>query len=74
MKQTLPAAYNLHIKFALFCTPYCLQHGIEIFSDYSLLLAVTVLYSLEIEKKPKKQSDVILIFFKFHKTGSEQQQ
>ena len=36
-------ACNLHRKFALFCTPCYLRHGIEIFRDYSLLLDVTVL-------------------------------
>ena len=33
----------IHRKFALFCMPYYLRHSIEIFSDYSLLLDVTVL-------------------------------
>ena len=36
-------ACKLHRKFALFSTPYYLRHGIEIFSNYSLLLDVTVL-------------------------------
>ena len=30
-------AYNLHMEFALFCTPYYLRHGIDIFSDYILI-------------------------------------
>ena len=33
----------LHRKFALFCTPYFLWYGIEIFRDYVLLLDVTIL-------------------------------
>ena len=49
----------LHTKFALFCTLYYLRHGIEIFSDYSLLLAVTVLI-LEIVKRYKMRSNLFL--------------
>ena len=50
--QTLPAAKSLkfsfyacslHRKFALFCTPYFLWYGFEMFSDYVLLLDVTIL-------------------------------
>ena len=54
-----PYACNLHRKFALFCTPYYLRHGIEIFSDYSLLLDVTVLVW---KLKKIKQSTVKLTF------------
>ena len=39
--QYLHAIYIM--KLALFCTPYYLRHGIEIFIDYSLLLDVTAL-------------------------------
>ena len=50
-RQTLPAievetqlyACHLHRKFALFCMPYYLRHDIENFSDYLLLLDLTVL-------------------------------
>ena len=36
-------ACNLHSKFAQFCTPYYLRHGIGIFSVHLLLLNVSVL-------------------------------
>ena len=36
-------ACSLHKKFALFCAPFYLWYGIEMFSDYALLLEVTIL-------------------------------
>ena len=36
-------ACSLHRKFALFCIPYYLLYGIEIFREYVLLLDVTIL-------------------------------
>ena len=62
--------FNLHTKFALTCTPYYLRHGIEIFSDYSLPLDVTVLiWKLKKDTKCHQFS-----FLKFHiQTGSAQQ-
>ena len=47
--------------FALFCTPYYLRHGIENFSDYSLLLDVIVL----VWKSKKMQSAVKMIILSF---------
>ena len=35
-------ACSLQRKFAMFCTPYYLWYGIETFSDYVLLLDVTI--------------------------------
>ena len=57
-------ACSLHGKFASFCTPYLLRYSIEIFSDYVLLLDVTILNNArQIE------------FFKFYiQTGSKKHQ
>ena len=49
-----------HKKFALFCTPYYLRQGIEIFSDNLLPLDITVLFWNLEEKNP--QNAVKLIF------------
>ena len=43
MIEIQPQACNLHTKFAVFCTTYYQRHGIEIFSDNLLPLALTVL-------------------------------
>ena len=40
--QLLHAVY-IGSSFALFCTPYFLWYGIEIFCDYVLLLDITIL-------------------------------
>ena len=47
--------------FALFCTPYYLWYGIKIFSDYVLLLDVTVLV-WKLKKNKIMQSTVKLTF------------
>ena len=45
-----------HKKFALLCTPYYMRRGIEIFSDISLPLDVTVLFWKLKNKKVVKLS------------------
>ena len=62
-------ACNLHREFALFCTPYYLRHGINIFSDYSLVLDVTVVVS-KLKKNSEKYCQNDFISF----TRSAQQQ
>ena len=42
VKETMSPKEAKHTKFALFCMPYFLGHGIEIFNDNSLPLDVTV--------------------------------
>ena len=59
IKETMSLREVKHNKFALFCRPYYLRHGIKIFSDNSLPLDVTVLFW-----KLKKKNAVKLIFFK----------
>ena len=60
-----------HTKFALFCTPYFLRHGIEIFSDNSLPLDATVPFRKL--KKQKQRKNRQIGFLKFHiQTGSVQ--
>ena len=49
-----------HTKFALFCTPYFLRHGIEFFSDYSLSLDGTV----PIMKLKKEEENTVKLIFK----------
>ena len=58
-KKTMSLREAKHKKFALFCTPYYLRHGIEIFSDNSLPLDANVLFW---KLKKKKQDAVTLIF------------
>ena len=38
VKETMSSREAKHTEFKLFCMPYYLQHGIEIFSDNSLPL------------------------------------
>ena len=65
-------AYNLHRKFALFCTPYYLQHRIEIFSIYSLLQDVTV-QVWKLKKKEKcRQIDFLSFTFKLEVRSSSE--
>ena len=51
-------AYNLHRKFALFCTPYYLRYRIEICSVYSLLQDITV-QVWKLKKKKCRQIDFL---------------
>ena len=55
----------------MFCRPYYLRNGIEIFSDYSLLLDVNdPVWKLKKNNAKYRQID----FFKFYiQTGSAQQ-
>ena len=48
-------------KFVLFCTPYHLRHDIQIFSDYSILLEVTVL-AWKLKKNAKYRQNDFLSF------------
>ena len=67
VKETMSMREAKHKIFALFCTPYYLRHSIEIFSDNSLPLDVTVLF-WKLKKMPSNR------FLKFHiQTGSVQQ-
>ena len=50
-------ACNLHTNFAMLCTLYYLRQSIEIFSDYSLPLDVTVLLCKLKKKKIKWPSN-----------------
>ena len=60
VKETMSLREAKHKKFALFCMPYYLRHGIEIFSDNSLPLDGYVLFWKL--NKNNKQNAVKLIF------------
>ena len=58
-KETMNSREATHTKFASFCTPYYLRHGIEIFSDNSFPLDVTVLFW---KLKENEQKAIKMIF------------
>ena len=57
-------ACSLHRKFALFCTPYYLWYGIEIFSDYVLQLDVNILV-WKFKKSNAKYRQIDFLSFTF---------
>ena len=58
-------ACSLHRKFVQLCTPYFLRYGFEIFSDYVLLLDVTILvWQLKRNNAKYRQIDFLSFTFK----------